>query len=81
MSDYELKDIPQAERELEYLFDKKAYFNNELKKMSGSGLSPSSRTTSESCSSSKSIISAPDAGRNWKILLRFLTGKSAMQLC
>ena len=40
MSDYELKDIPQAERELEYLYDKKAYFNNELKKMSGSGLSP-----------------------------------------
>jgi hypothetical protein len=40
VSEHELKDIPQTERELEYLYDKRAYFNSELKKMSGSGLSP-----------------------------------------
>jgi hypothetical protein len=39
MSYRELKDIPQIERDLEYLFEKKIGFRNELEKMQRTGIS------------------------------------------
>ena len=67
MNYHELKDIPQTERDLEYLFEKKKYFKNELDKMQNTGLLLSSRPIIVTFSSSKSVFSVHSAEAQSKI--------------
>ena len=81
MSYHGLKDIPQTERDLEYLFEKKIYFKNELEKMQRTGLSSQLEADNRDFLIQQIMGFGAKCRAELKIWLRFRIGRSATPIC